>query len=60
MDSLNLNCHICGHPVTIANCAVDENGNTIHEECYGQELLTRLNKPSIVPANRKDRDEIVS
>ena len=52
MDANNtsvLICHICGHPVTVTICTVDENGHAVHEECYSQELRSRFNTSLIFP-----------
>lgn len=61
MDSVNipLICRICGRPVTVAMCTVDDNGKAVHEECYEQKLLTRSDEPSILP-RRNEKDGMAS
>ena len=51
MDSMNVSliCRICGHPVTIASCTVDEQGSAVHEECHAEELLTRAARSLVLP-----------
>jgi hypothetical protein len=48
-------CRICGDPVTIGTCTVDDDGRAVHEECYGKELLNRSNTSVIFPP--KDENE---
>jgi len=55
-NSLFMACRLCGHPVTIATCTVDEQCSAVHEECYAQELLERSAGSLIVPLrNENDR-----
>ena len=53
-NSLFMACRICGHPVTIATCTVDEQCSAVHEECYAQELLERSAGSLIVPPRNEN------
>jgi hypothetical protein len=32
------NCWICGKPVRLENCKIDEHGQAVHEDCYAMRL----------------------
>jgi len=53
-NSLFVACRICGHPVTIETCTVDEQGSAVHEECYAQELLERSARSLIFPPKNEN------
>jgi len=33
-------CGICGHPVALETCKIDEQGLPIHESCYAAKMTT--------------------
>lgn len=34
------NCWMCGKPVTLETCSVDEHGRAVHEGCYASKLAS--------------------
>jgi hypothetical protein len=38
MASLAHVCSICGQPVSLQGCKIDEHGNAVHETCYAAQL----------------------
>jgi hypothetical protein len=49
-------CAVCGKPVSLEDCKVDERGDSVHEECYlarvgsATELNERLSSSRKVPS----------
>jgi hypothetical protein len=37
-------CWICGKPVSLENCKVDEHGLAVHEECYLAKVASKSKK----------------
>ena len=46
-----LTCWICGKPVEVESCKIDEHGQAMHEDCYIAKLAldreTRSRPPSV-------------
>jgi hypothetical protein len=38
-------CWICGKPVVLENCNVDEHGLSVHEECYVARVALNSRRP---------------
>lgn len=42
-----ITCAICGKPVVLEKCKIDEAGHAVHEDCYFHKLAgRRLSEPS--------------
>jgi hypothetical protein len=41
----HLICSICNEPIRLETSKTDENGQSVHEDCYIQRLLASLNDP---------------
>jgi len=35
-------CHLCGNPVHLCTAKTDGNGNTVHDDCYAQHVISRM------------------
>ena len=51
-----LNCWMCGKPVSLEGCKVDECGNTVHEDCYVAKLAPRKRSNTTFPVYKRTTD----
>jgi hypothetical protein len=42
-STIPLTCWICGRPVSLEACVIDEHGMAVHEECSVEKIAARAN-----------------
>lgn len=52
-DADKIRCAICGNPVLLSESVADENGKTVHSECYLKTLI-EATPTRLIPSNPAD------
>lgn len=37
-----IDCHICSRPISLENATTDESGDSVHEECYVRQTISKF------------------